>query len=59
MNLLHLVIVLVIIGVLLYVVNTVIPMVSWVKTVINVIVALAVCLWLLELLGVSGGPLLR
>jgi len=51
---------LVIVGVCLYIVNTVVPMPEWIKTVINVIVALAVVLWLLEhVAGVSTGIHLR
>lgn len=51
MSLIGVIVYLVVIGVLLYVVNTVIPMPQWVKTVINVIAALAVCLWLLDAFG--------
>jgi uncharacterized protein YhhL (DUF1145 family) len=45
---------LVVIGVLLYLVNTVIPMAPPIKTIINVIVVLCVCLWLLEIFGLIG-----
>lgn len=43
---------LVIIGVVLWLVNTKIPMDSTFKTVINVVVILGVCLWLLSAFGV-------
>ncbi len=43
---------LVIIGVVLWLVNTKIPMDATFKTVINVVVILGVCLWLLSSFGV-------
>jgi hypothetical protein len=55
MTLIGLIVVLVIIGVLLYLLNTVIPMDGKIKTIINVIVIIAVCLWLLEAFGLLGG----
>jgi hypothetical protein len=51
---------LVIIGVVLWLVNTKIPMDATFKTVINVIVVIGVCLWLLSAFGVIGPvPMLR
>lgn len=55
MSLIGLIVVLVIVGVLLYLVNTVIPMDGKIKTIINVLVILFVCIWLLQALGVLGG----
>lgn len=49
---------LIIIGVLLYLLNTLIPMDAKIKTIINVIVIVAVCLWLLEGFGLFTGPAL-
>ncbi len=46
---------LVVIGVVLWLVNTKIPMDSTFKTIINVVVILGVCLWLLSAFGVIGG----
>lgn len=54
MTLISLVIVLVIVGVLLWLVNTMIPMDSKIKTIINVVVVIVVCLWLLQVFGVLG-----
>jgi nitrate reductase NapE component len=54
MTIIGLIVVLVIVGVLLYLLNTVIPMDAKIKTIINVIVVLAVCLWLLEAFGLVG-----
>jgi hypothetical protein len=48
---------LIIVGVLLYLVNSVIPMAPQIKTILNVVVVLAVCLWLLQAFGLlDGGP---
>ena len=54
MSLLSLVITLVVIGVLLWAVNTYIPMDSKIKTILNVVVVIAVVLWLLRAFGVLG-----
>ncbi len=52
MSLISLVVVLIVIGVLLYIVNTLIPMDRKIKTIINVVVVIAVCLWVLDVFGV-------
>lgn len=49
MDLFSLVIVLIVVGVLLYLVNTFIPMDAKLKQIINVVVIIAVVLWLLNL----------
>lgn len=60
MPLVSLIVFLVIVGVVLWLLNTLIPMDQKIKTIINVIVVLAVCLWLLETFGLlHGGPPLR
>lgn len=51
-----LIVTLIIIGVLLYLLNSLIPMDARIKTIINVIVIVAVCLWLLEGFGLFTGP---
>lgn len=43
---------LILVGVLLYVVNDVIPMPDWVKKLINVIAMVVVLVWLLDVFGV-------
>lgn len=48
MPLINLIVVLIIVGVALYLINNHIPMVAWMKTVINVVVIVVVCLWLLQ-----------
>lgn len=54
MPIVQLVILLIVIGVALYLINTVIPMDQKIKTIINVVVILAVLLWLLDLFGLMG-----
>ena len=54
MPLISLVIVLIVVGVLLWLVNTYIPMDQKIKTIINVVVVIAVILWLLNVFGVLG-----
>lgn len=59
-SLVGLLVTLVVVGVVLWLVNTMIPMDPKIKTIINVIVVLAVCLWLLNVFGLlSGGPVIR
>jgi predicted membrane protein len=55
MPLLSLVIALIVVGVLLYLINTYIPMASSIKTILNVVVVVAVCVWVLQATGVWGG----
>lgn len=54
MTLLGLIVLLVIVGVVLYLVNRMIPMDARVKTILNVVVILVVCVWVLSELGVLG-----
>ncbi len=55
MSLISLVIVLVVVGVLLWAVNTYIPMAPPIKNIMNIVVILVVVLWLLQVFGVLGG----
>lgn len=52
MPLVELVITLIVVGVLLWVVNTYIPMDSKIKNIVNIVVVIAVVLWLLNVFGV-------
>ena len=54
MSLVSLVIVLIVVGVLLWAANTYIPMDHKIKTIMNVVVVIAVILWLLSAFGVLG-----
>lgn len=58
MPLIQLVIILIVIGVLLWIVNTLIPMDVKIKQIINVIVIIVVILWLLQVFlgGFTWGP---
>ena len=49
MSLIDLVIILIVVGVLLWLVNTYIPLDGKIKNIINVVVVIAVVLWLLQL----------
>jgi hypothetical protein len=51
MDLIQLVVVLIMVGVLLWLVNTYVPMDEKIKQIINVVVVIAVVLWLLTLFG--------
>jgi hypothetical protein len=53
MGLVELIVLLVVIGVVMYMVNTYIPMAAPIKTVINVVVVLALCIWLLNYFGIT------
>jgi hypothetical protein len=54
MTLIHLIIVLVVIGLLLWVVNSFIPMDVKIRRILNVVVIIAVVLWLLSAFGLFG-----
>ena len=54
MPLINLVIVLVVVGVVLWVINSYIPMQSTIKKILNVVVVIAVVLWLLSVFGLIG-----
>jgi len=54
MPLINLVIVLLVVGVLLWVVNTYIPMDRKIKNILNIVVVIVVVLWLLQVFGVLG-----
>ena len=54
MSLVTLVIVLVVVGVILWLINSYIPMQATIKKILNVVVVIAVILWLLSAFGVIG-----
>lgn len=55
MPLINVVIVLVIVGVVLWAINKFIPMAAPMKTILNVVVVIVVCLWLLQAFGIISG----
>jgi uncharacterized protein YhhL (DUF1145 family) len=54
MPLINLVVVLIVVGVLLWLVNTYIPMDSKIKQILNIVVVIVVVIWLLQVFGVIG-----
>ena len=54
MPLINLVIALVIVGVVLYLINRYIPMASSIKSILNVVVVVAVGIWVLQVVGLWG-----
>ena len=51
MPLVNVVIALIVVGVLLWLINTYIPMASSIKTILNVVVVVAVVVWVLQAVG--------
>ena len=54
MSLISLVVVLIVVGVLLWLVNTYIPMDGKIKSILNAVVVIAVVIWLLQVFGLIG-----
>jgi len=55
MPLINLILVLVVVGVILWLVNSYIPMDGKIKQILNIVVVIAVVLWLLSAFGLLGG----
>ena len=53
----QLLVLLVVVGVVLYLINTYVPMAAPIKTILNVVVVLFVCIWLLRVTGVVDIPM--
>lgn len=51
MPLIHVILVLIVVGVLLWLVNTYIPMAGSIKSILNAVVVIVVVLWLLNVFG--------
>ena len=54
MSLINLIIVLIVVGVILWLINSYIPMDHKIKSILNIVVVIAVILWLLSVFGVIG-----
>ena len=54
MPLIHVVVVLVVVGVLLWLVNNYLPMAGSIKSILNAVVIIVVVLWLLSVFGLIG-----
>ena len=55
MPIISLIVVLVIVGVLLWLINTYVPMDAKIKNILNIVVVIAVVLWLLSAFGLLTG----
>lgn len=54
MPLINIVIALIVVGIGLWLINRFIPMASSIKTILNVVVVVAVCVWVLQAAGLWG-----
>jgi hypothetical protein len=54
MPFINIIITLVVVGVILWVINTYIPMAASVKKILNIVVVLVLVLWLLQAFGIIG-----
>ena len=52
--LINIIVVLIVVGILLWLVNTYIPMDGKIKSILNAVVVIAVVIWLLQAFGVIG-----
>jgi hypothetical protein len=52
--LVHIVLVLIVVGVLLWLINRFIPMAAQIKSLLNIVVMIAMVVWLLQAFGVLG-----
>jgi hypothetical protein len=55
MSLMNVVLTLIVVGVILWLINTFIPMQETIKKILNAVVVIAVVLWLLQGFGIIGG----
>jgi hypothetical protein len=51
MSLINLIIILIVVGVILWLINTYLPMDAKIKSILNAVVVIAVVLWLLQVFG--------
>jgi hypothetical protein len=54
MPLISILVVLVVVGVLLYIVETLLPIDATIRRIIHIVVVLAVCIWLLQVFRIIG-----
>lgn len=54
MNLISIVVVLVVVGLILWLINTYIPMAAAIKSLLNIVVFVVVLIWLLQAFGLIG-----
>jgi len=54
MPVINIIIILVVVGAALWAINNYIPMAASIKTILNVVVVIMVCVWLLQVFGIIG-----
>lgn len=54
MPLIHIIVVLIVIGIILWLINRFIPMAGSIKAILNAVVVIVVIIWLLEVFGLLG-----
>jgi predicted membrane protein len=54
MPLINIVVVLIVVGVALWLINSFIPMAGSIKSILNIVVVIAVCVWVLQAVGMWG-----
>lgn len=54
MSLIQIVVVLIVVGVLLWLINSYIPMDAQIKQILNIVVIIVVVLWILQVFGILG-----
>ncbi len=54
MPLIHVIVVLIVVGVILWLINRFIPMAGSIKSILNAVVVIVVILWLLSVFGILG-----
>lgn len=59
MTLISLIITLIVVGILLWAVNTYVPMAPSIKNILNIVVILVVIIWLLQVFGLLNLPILN
>jgi predicted membrane protein len=57
MPLIHVVLVLLVVGILLWLINTYVPMAGSIKSILNIVVVVAVCIWVLQAFGLWNSVL--
>lgn len=54
MSLIQIVVILIVVGVLLWLINSYIPMDAQIKQILNIVVIIVVVLWILQVFGILG-----
>jgi hypothetical protein len=54
MTLVHIAVVLIVVGVVMWLINTYIPMMGAMKSLLNLVVVVVVVIWLLQVFGIIG-----